>query len=254
MLTFSEFVTFVEEVTSETSSKLINDFDNGIFNSSLKNDGSIVTDTDICAEKFIRNKISQNFKDHDIIGEELTDKILENECKWIIDPIDGTFSFTTGVPLFGTLIGFLYENTPTFGCLRLPKIQNHLIIGDNNKCLLNNNPLLTTPFKGWRKDLILTTDEVRLSNSKISSGWAKLKNMGATTRSWGDCFGYFLVCQGRADVMIDVDLKPYDILPLVPILRGAGVAIIDLSEKQDFSSIIACKPEIKLEIIERFEI
>ena len=71
MLTFAEFVLFVEEVTFETSVQIVNNFDMGTYNSRFKNDGSIVTDADIESEKFIRKKISKHFNDHDIIGEEL---------------------------------------------------------------------------------------------------------------------------------------------------------------------------------------
>jgi myo-inositol-1(or 4)-monophosphatase len=252
MLTFSDFISFVEEVTTITSVSINNFFDSNIGSSRFKDDGSIVTDADIIAEKFIRDQVGAKFKKHDIIGEELCDKSLKSDSKWIIDPIDGTYNFAKGVPMFGTLIGFLYEEQPTYGSLRLPKFQNDFIVGDNNECLYNGVKLKTSIFRGWNNALILTTDEVRIFNSKISKQWQKLKTSGANFRSWGDCFGYFLVCQGKADAMFDLDLKPYDILPLIPILKGAGVAIIDLSEEQNFSSIIACKPEIKDKMLQEF--
>ena len=253
MLTFDEFITFVEEVTIKTSEDINNFFDLNIGNSRFKGDRSIVTDADICAETFIRKQISSKFCNHNIVGEELSDKSLNSDAKWIVDPIDGTYNFAKGVPIFGTLIGFLYNELPTYGSLRLPKLGNDFIVGDNNLSFLNGKKLTTTPFKGWNDALILTTDEVRIFNSKISDQWQKLKKTGADFRSWGDCFGYFLVCQGKADAMFDLDLKPYDILPLIPILIGAGVAIIDLSEEQNYSSIIACKPEIKAKMQEDFK-
>ena len=253
MLTLNEFISFVEVVTTKTSVIINNFFDSNIGNSRFKDDGSIVTDADITAEKFIRDQISVKFSKHNIIGEELSDKSLKSDYKWIIDPIDGTYNFAKGVPMFGTLIGFLCEEKPTYGSLRLPKFQDDFIVGDNNICLYNGKKLNTSTFNGWDDALILTTDEVRIFNSKISSQWQKLKKSGANFRSWGDCFGYFLVCQGKADAMFDLDLKPYDILPLIPILKGAGVAIIDLSEEQNYSSIIACKPEIKHKMQQDFQ-
>jgi len=253
MLTFDEFISFVEEVTLKTSKVINNFFDSNNDNSCLKDDGSIVTDADIKAEKFIRKQLNDKFCNHNVIGEELSDKSSNSNCKWIVDPIDGTYNFAKGVPIFGTLIGFLYNEMPTYGSLRLPKLGNDFIVGDNNLCFLNGKKLTTTQFKGWSDALILTTDEVRIFNSKISDQWQKLKKTGANFRSWGDCFGYFLVCQGKADAMFDLDLKPYDILPLIPILRGAGVAIIDLSEEQNYSSIIACKPEMKAKMQQDFK-
>jgi len=215
MLTFNDFISFVEEVTTKTSVSINNFFDSNISCSRFKDDGSIVTDADIIAEKFIRDQISAKFNKHNIIGEELCDKSLKSDSKWIIDPIDGTYNFAKGVPMFGTLIGFLHHEQPTYGSLRLPKFQSDFIVGDNNICLYNGEKLKTSIFEGWDHALILTTDEVRIFNSKISKQWQKLKKSGASFRSWGDCFGYFLVCQGKADAMFDLDLKPYDILPLI---------------------------------------
>ena len=252
MLKFTDFITFVDEVTTLTSEKINIIFDSNINNPRLKEDGSPVTEADIFVEEFIRQQISYRFTDHDIIGEELTDKMSNNLDMWIIDPIDGTFNFVRGVPMFGTLVGYLYENRPIYGSLRLPRFNNDLIVGNNEICLLNNSKIVTSRFEGWSNALILTTDEGRVLESKISKEWQNLKMMGSNFRTWGDCYGYYLVCHGKADAMLDLDLKSHDIMPLIPILRGAGVSIIDLSEKNDYSSIIACKPEIEDEMKMKF--
>ena len=98
----------------------------------------------------------------------------------------------------------------------------------------------------------MTTDERRISKSRFYDNWLSLKELNAMCRTWGDCYGYYLLCTGHADVMFDIDLKPYDILPILPILLGSGIKILDLSEELDYTTIVACKPEILSTINEIF--
>ena len=247
-LSFPDFTKFVEKITSETSLLISKCFDTNIVNKRKKSDGTIVTDIDLNTERYIREQIEISYPGHSIIGEELANKQESTESVWIIDPIDGTYSFARGIPLFGTLIGYLYDESPTYGCMRLPKMGNELLVGDNDSCFLNGRKTKCTPFVSWDEALILTTDEKSINQSSIASKWRTLKKREAQFRTWGDCYGYYLLCTGKADAMLDIDLKPYDILPIIPILKGAGLSIIDFSAKRDFTSIVACKPEIKGEL------
>lgn len=249
---FNEFTDFVSTTTTTTSKIIQDSFVSDKLNVSKKADGSFLTVSDITVEKIIRNNIKKTFPDHGCIGEELQDVSIESEYCWIIDPIDGTYNFVKGVPFFGTLIGLLENKIPMYGSLRLPMIENLLLTGDNRNAYINGTSLKTTKFEGWSKSLILTTDINRLKLSAFKKQFEKLETLNTTLRTWGDCFGYYLLCIGKADVMIDIDLKPFDILPLIPILNGAGVEIIDLSSDKNYSSIVACKPEIKYELISVF--
>jgi histidinol phosphatase-like enzyme (inositol monophosphatase family) len=249
---FYEFTDFVSTTTTITSKLIQDSFDSDNLNVSKKADGSLLTVSDLSVEKIIRNKIKKTFPDHGCIGEELQDVRIDSEYCWIIDPIDGTFNFVKGVPFFGTLIGLLENKIPMYGSLRLPMTENLLLTGDNRNAYINGTSLKTTKFEGWSKSLILTTDINRLKLSAFKKQFEKLETLNTTFRTWGDCFGYYLLCIGKADVMIDIDLKPFDILPLIPILKGAGVEIIDLSPDKNYSSIVACKPEIKYELASIF--
>jgi len=249
---FYEFTDFVSTTTTITSKIIQDAFHSDKLNVSKKADGSLLTASDITVEKIIRNNIKNKFPNHGCIGEELQDIRIDLEYCWIIDPIDGTFNFVKGVPFFGTLIGLLENKFPMFGSLRLPLIENFLLTGDNQKAYLNGTALKTTKFDGWSKSLILTTDINRLKQSAFKKQFEKLESLNTTLRTWGDCFGYYLLCIGKADVMIDIDLKPFDILPLIPILKGAGLEIIDLSSDKNYSSIVACKPEVKNELASIF--
>ena len=246
-ISFPVFTEFVEKITTETSLSINKCFDTNIVNKRKKCDGTIVTDVDLNTEHFIREQIELSYPSHGIVGEELANKEKSAESIWIIDPIDGTFSFARGIPLFGTLIGYLYNDYPAYGCMRFPKLGNDLLVGDNDSCLLNGIKTECSPFVSWDESLILTTDEKSISQSSIASNWQRLKKREAQFRTWGDCYGYYLLCTGKADAMLDIDLKPFDILPLIPILKGAGLSIVDFSKKKDFTSIVACKPEIEQE-------
>jgi myo-inositol-1(or 4)-monophosphatase len=246
--TFDEFTEFVRSVTTITSKLIQDSFNSDNLYVSKKPDGSLLTNSDTSVEKIIRERIKITFPEHGCIGEEMQNINVNQKYLWIVDPIDGTFNFVKSVPFFGTLIGLLNNEIPTYGSLRLPMIENRLLTGDNKNAFINDVAFKTTKFQGWNNSLILTTDYIRLEQSKFKKQFEKLETLNTIIRTWGDCFGYYLLCIGKADVMIDIDLKPFDILPLIPILTGAGVEIIDLSEDKNYSSIIACKPEVKSEM------
>ena len=154
------------------------------------------------------------------MGEERESHKPNASIKWIIDPIDGTFGYTKSVPLFGTLIGLLENDKPKYGYLRLPLIRDTWMCGDGSVALHEGKPIVQTPHLSWNKSLILTTDQQTIEKSPINSFWQSAIKKGASARTWGDCFGYYLLCIGKAELMADTGLKTFDILPLIPILRG----------------------------------
>ena len=243
-------ITVMIKAARKASSKLRRDFGEvEQLQISNKGPGDFVTNADIRTEEILRDTLDYARPGYGFLMEE-SGEIIGSEVnkRWIIDPIDGTFSFAKGIPLFGTLIGYLYDESPTYGCMRLPKLGNDLLVGDNDSCFLNGISTKCSPFVSWDEALILTTDEKSLAQSSIASNWQMLKKREAQFRTWGDCYGYYLLCTGKADAMLDIDLKPYDILPLIPILKGAGLSIVDFSKKKNYTSILACKPEIKEEL------
>ena len=137
LLSFQKFIVFVEKVTEEVSLSVNKYYDSNLLGERRKLDGSIVTNADLNAEQYIRDQIKKDFPDHGILGEEFEDEFTNEDRNWVIDPIDGTFSFANGVPLFGTLIGFLMKQLPVYGSIRLPQLGNDLLVGDNINCFLN---------------------------------------------------------------------------------------------------------------------
>ena len=247
--TFNDFETFVSEVTNFSGqfSKMQHRDD---ISYELKDDKTPVTDTDLQIECLLRKAIENLFPTHAISGEEFPDLAKKSNFKWIIDPIDGTFSFTKSVPLFGILVGLLYGSSPRFGCLRFPLLGNKLIVGDGEKAFENGRLIQSSKNVSLKESLILTTDENRIRKSNYQTSWNKLSESIAYHRTWGDCYGYYLVCSGKAQVMFDVGLKPCDILPLIPIIRGAGCEIVEL--RKPYQDIIVCSRDVYQEVVNFF--
>ena len=241
MLSFEEFTKFCVNITEFIAGKLSEQSED--LTICYKNDGTEVTPLDFLIEDELRNCIASTFPEHGILGEERSPHNPEAKFKWILDPIDGTLGFTKGVPLYGTLIGLTEQNEPKYGFLRLPMITNCWISGNGSVSLLNGKPLEVKQHLSWQKSLVLTTDQQTIEASEIGKFWEKAISLGATARTWGDCFGYYMLCRGEAELMADTGLKPYDIIPLVPILLGAGIELHQFGNS-DYSNILACKPGV----------
>jgi histidinol phosphatase-like enzyme (inositol monophosphatase family) len=192
----------------------------------LKADLSPVTAADRGAEELIRGLIKQRFPDHGIIGEELGSDRPDAEFVWVLDPIDGTKSFISAVPLFGTLIALLHRGQPVLGCIHHP-ILRQLLIGDNLSCTLNGRPVRTRDVRRIEDATLLTSDPVVAMTRPEARAYLPLMERAKLARIWGDCYGYLLVATGSADVMYDPLMNPWDIAALVPVIRGAGGVITD---------------------------
>ncbi len=192
-----------------------------------KADSTPVTDADRGAEQLMRAMIAKNYPTHGIIAEEFGNEREDAEFVWVLDPIDGTKSFISHVPLFGTLIALLHRGEPVLGCIHQP-VLGELLIGDNATTTLNGRPVSVRPCPSLDQAVISTTDPALLAQGKHHvPGLDKLAEAAWLTRAWGDCYGYFLVATGRADLMLDPVLETWDLMALIPVIRGAGGLITD---------------------------
>jgi histidinol phosphatase-like enzyme (inositol monophosphatase family) len=192
----------------------------------LKADQSPVTAADRGAEELMRGAIRARFPSHGIIGEELGSDRADAEFVWVLDPIDGTQSFLSAVPLFGTLIALLHDGQPVLGCIHQP-ILGQMLVGDNRSASLNGRPVHTRSVRKIEDATLLTSDPVAIANDPGARGYSSLMRRAKLARMWGDCYGYLLVATGWADVMYDPLMNPWDIAALVPVIRGAGGVITD---------------------------
>ena len=216
-----------------------------------KEDDTPVTIADRNAELFLRKQINTNFSEHGILGEEFGPEKEESEWLWMIDPIDGTKSFISGVPLFGTIICLCNNRCPVFGAIHLPAL-NQWIVGDGRKTLCNGRQV-SCRFPGSISEVtLLTSDENDVRNYQNYDNWVSLSKKVKFTRTWGDCYGYYLVATGRADIMADPIVSPWDIYGIVPIIEGSGAKISAWSSNCILSenSALASHPAIHPAIVD----
>jgi histidinol-phosphatase len=185
-----------------------------------KADQTPVTCADRESEQVIRERISRSFPDHAILGEEGGIQEGNPDYRWIIDPIDGTKTFVCGVPLYGVLIGVEVRGSPSVGVVYLPALDEMVSAADGLGCHWNGRPARVSEVSSLEGAVVIVTS-VR-SAIERSDAYERLVQVTKLQRTWGDCYGYVLVATGRAEVMLDPEIKPWDCAPLLPILREAG--------------------------------
>ena len=189
-----------------------------------------VTEADRGAETIIRTMIRNAFPDHGILGEELGDDRIDAEYVWVIDPIDGTRSFVCGIPLWGTLIGLMRDQSPVYGIMHQP-YTGELFRGDGKRAYLKyRNPrdgqsaekrLYVRSCESLADAYLMTTSPKLFGTEEIGR-YTAIEASTRLTRYGADCYAYMMLASGQIDLVIESGLKPYDIVPLVPIIEGAG--------------------------------
>jgi len=187
-----------------------------------KGDGTPVTIADREAEKLLRQRIEAQFPDHGILGEEFGSTREGADVRWILDPIDGTKSFIHGVPLYGVLIGVEVEGEPVVGIAHFPALGETVAAGAGLGARLNGNPCAASQTARLEQSTLLTTDVETLLSGPHEVGWRSLQRSCGLSRTWGDCYGHMLIATGRADIMVDPILSPWDSAPLLTIVTEAG--------------------------------
>jgi histidinol phosphatase-like enzyme (inositol monophosphatase family) len=195
----------------------------------LKADGSYVTAADREAERFISAGLEGKFPDDAVLGEEEGRREGSSGRQWIIDPIDGTFSFVHGVPLYGVLIGLEIEGEPVLGVVNCPALNDLVYAAHGLGCFWNGERARVSTTSTLDAALLLSTDFGTCERYGFGAAAATLQSRAAARRTWGDCYGHLLVATGRADVMLDPVMNVWDCAPLLPILEEAGGTFTDWS-------------------------
>jgi histidinol-phosphatase len=196
----------------------------------LKADDTIVTRADRKAEALMRDMIRTRFPDHGILGEEYGEERPDAEFVWVLDPIDGTISFASASPLFGTLIALLHHGQPVLGAINQP-VLHQLCLGDGEKTTLNGRTVRVRQTPRLADATLLVTDVTDVPKHQDGAAFDSLVHDVKLMRTWGDCYGYLLLATGHADIMCDPIMNSWDIAPLIPVVRGAGGVISDWQGK-----------------------
>ena len=193
-----------------------------------------VTVADREAENAIRDLIAQYFPDHNIFGEEWEPKKTNSAFSWIIDPIDGTRAFISGLPVWGTLAALCYEGRPIAGLMSQPHIGEDFVGFAGNATLHRGDEkatLATSKVKALNEATMFTTSPRIFLNETSLAHYDKLEANMRLARYGLDCYGYAMVAAGHGELVVEEGLKDVDIAAMVPIVEGAGGIVTTWSGK-----------------------
>ena len=185
-----------------------------------------VTNLDKSFEKFIRKTIVKQFPKDAILGEEFLEKYSDNDYKWYIDPIDGTRAFMIGAPTWSNLIGLSFKNKSVIGLANFPELNKYYISEKKKSFLVKDKQ--KTILKSSKNNNLKTIKIIGNFHGSLSLGKQKIiiKKFGWHFRLAGfDALNYCLLAEGKVDAVIEANLKPYDILPLIPIIKNSGAIV-----------------------------
>jgi len=191
-----------------------------------KPDRTPVTAADRAAERAMRRLIAETYPDHGILGEEYGGERTDAAFVWVLDPIDGTKSFITGVPLFGTLIALLHHRRPILGIIDQPVLGERWVGAAGRPTLFNGAPVRTRPC-GDLQAAVLSTTGLDQYRGADAGAFARLAGAVGLLRHITDCYGYAMLASGHVDLVVEAGLQPYDHLALTPVVAGAGGVITD---------------------------
>jgi len=186
-----------------------------------KPDLSPVTVADRAAEAAMRRLIAVRFPEHGIIGEEFGPERADAEFVWVLDPIDGTKSFISGVPLFGTLIALAQRGRPILGIIDQPISRERWIGVAGRATTFNGAPIRCRACPALTTATVFATSPDMFRGGDADS-FARVAAAAKLVRYGADCYAYGLVALGLIDLVIEASLKPYDFSAMLPIVTGAG--------------------------------
>ena len=193
-----------------------------------------VTNLDKAFERFIRSLIVKQFPKDAILGEEFLEKYSDNDYKWFIDPIDGTKAFMIGASTWSNLIGLTHKDKPTLGLANFPALNKFYINDQKKSYLINNkkNILRTSKENNLKKCKVIGHLHewifLKKYNKKIKKVMSSVSYFGAATF---DALNFCLLAEGKVDAVIEINLKPFDIVPLIPIVEKAGGIVTTWNNK-----------------------
>lgn len=190
-----------------------------------KADNTPVTIADREAEQRLRALITQHWPDHGIVGEEFGRSAATSPYTWLIDPIDGTKSFVSGVPLYANLLALLDGPSALLGVMHFPALNETVYAVRGEGCYWNGRRAHVSRVEQLSDAVLLVSGLGEFGDK--AAAWQKLCQATYIQRTWGDAYGYALVATGRAEVMADPVMALWDCAPLQVILEEAGGTFTD---------------------------
>lgn len=225
-MTAVDFASFVDELATLSGQAILPFFRTSLTaeDKSLGRDFDPVTEADRAGEAVMRQLIKRTFPGHGIAGEEFGDENADAEYVWVLDPIDGTRAFISGLPLWGTLIGLKRSDVPVYGMMHQPFTRERFS-GDGSSAAYTGpagaRPLRTRAC-ATLAEATLSTTTPSLFQGAEREAFDRVERASRLARYGYDCYAYCMVAAGHLDVVVETALKPCDIVALVPIIEGAG--------------------------------
>ncbi len=212
-----------------------------------------VTVADKAAEQAMRELIRDRYPTHGILGEEDEAVIGSSPLTWVLDPIDGTRAFITGLPLWGTLIALNDGRHPVLGVMNQP-FTGERYIGTPSGAWRNGTPLQTRSCRDLSTATLMCTTPDMFQVPAQRTAFESVASQARLLRYGGDCYAYCMLASGFVDAIVEAALQPYDIQALIPIIEGAGgvVSAWDGGPADNGGAVIACgDAELHRQLVER---
>lgn len=226
-----DFSAFVEDL-ARVSGEAILPFFRSAIHAADKSHGGVfdpVTEADRAAETAMRRLIMRDFPSHGIVGEEFGEHAADAEYVWVLDPIDGTKSFISGFPTWGTLIGLTHKGAPCYGMMHQP-FTREAFFGDGAAAGWRGpgrngeqaeRKLMARKCASLAEATLYTTHPTLLAEGTLEA-FRSVEDKVRLSRYGGDCYMYCMLASGHIDLVIESGLNAYDIVALIPIIEGAG--------------------------------
>jgi myo-inositol-1(or 4)-monophosphatase len=244
-VTVIDFSAFIERLANASGETILPFFRTSLSveNKNTGHDLDPVTEADRAAEAVMRRMIKESFPKHGIVGEEFGSERADAEYVWVLDPIDGTKSFIAGMPIWGTLIALMHNGEPAYGMMSQPFIGERFS-GDTGAATYKGPGgarKLSTRRCASLSEATLFTTSPRLMKDADRAQFERVEKDVRLSRYGGDCYAYCMLAAGHVDLIIETELKTYDIAALIPIVHGAGgiVTTWDGKPSQDGGRIVA---------------
>jgi histidinol-phosphatase len=188
----------------------------------IKGDGTPVTEADRAAERAIRSVLAEATPEISVLGEEYGGEAAPEGLSWLVDPVDGTLSFSRGIPLFGTLIALLEDGEPVVGLIDLHALGERTIGWRGGGVRCNGRSVRASERTEIREAVIATGDAYCFDLFGEKPAREAMARDLRCLRGYADCFGHAQVVRGSVDAMVDLALNPWDAAPAQLLVTEAG--------------------------------
>ena len=222
----AEYLQFGLEIAEEAGLTTLPHFRSALSVTNKRTDGRFdpVTEADRAAETVIRRRLAERLPEHGIFGEEFG-HVEGNGLTWVIDPIDGTRAFMTGMLHWGLLLALFDGGKPVLGIMHQP-FTGEFFYGDGRSAHYRRGSehrvLRASPSGSLGEAVLTTTSPGLIRDQSQRAAFDRLERAVQLSKYGGDCYIYAMVAMGYVDLAVDGGLQPYDIQALIPIIEGAG--------------------------------